>query len=111
MSEDTGGGQQPRWRRDGRELYYVAPDKRLVAVPVELAGETIRLGPARPLFQTGIGSEAGIGTRASYDATRDGQRFIVSEIPGHTAATNAPFTMLVNWRSAAARGVVTAGGR
>ena len=50
-------------------------------------------------------TEAGIGTRAAYDVTRDGQKFIVAEVPGGTAATNAPFTILVNWQSVAAKGV------
>jgi Tol biopolymer transport system component len=104
VSEDTRGGTQPRWRRDGRELFYIATDKRIIAVPVEPAGTALRLGPARPLFQTAIVTEAGIGTRASYDVTRDGQKFIVAEAAGG-AATNAPFTILVNWRSVAARGV------
>ena len=56
--------------------------------------------PPRPA----IGPEAGIGTRASYDVTRDGQEFIVAEARGGSAA-NAPFTILVNWRSVAAKGV------
>jgi Tol biopolymer transport system component len=114
VSEDSRGGQQPRWRRDGRELFYLAPDKRIIAVPVESAGDTLRLGAARPLFQTTIGSETGIGTRASYDVTRDGQKFIVAESPAGSAGADMPFTLLINWRSAVARGVRpadAAGGR
>jgi len=105
VSEDSRGGQQPRWRRDGRELFYVAPDKRLIAVPVESTGDTLRLGPARPLFQTAIGSETGIGTRASYDVTRDGRKFIVAESPAGREGADVPFTVLVNWRSLVAKGV------
>ena len=105
VSADTLGGQQPRWGRDGRELFYVAPDKRIIAVPVAPAGDTLRLGPARPLFQTMIGSERGLGTRASYDVTRDGRRFIVAESRSRSADVARPFTLLVNWRSAVAKGV------
>jgi hypothetical protein len=105
VSADTRGGQQPRWRRDGSELFYVAPDKRIIAIPVESAGDPLRLGPARPLFQTMIGSETGVGTRASYDVTRDGKKFIVAESPAGSAGADAPFTLLVNWRSAVAKGV------
>jgi dipeptidyl aminopeptidase/acylaminoacyl peptidase len=105
VSEDTLGGQQPRWRRDGRELFYVAPDKRIIAVPVESTADSVRLGPARPLFQTAIGSESGIGTRASYDVTRDGQKFIVAESAAGRDGTDVPFTVLVNWRSIVAKGV------
>jgi Tol biopolymer transport system component len=105
VSADTLGGQQPRWGRDGRELFYVAPDKRIIAVPVASAGDTLRLGQARPLFQTMIGSERGLGTRASYDVTRDGKKFIVAESRSRSADVDRPFTLLVNWRSAVAKGV------
>jgi len=105
VSENSRGGQQPRWRRDGRELFYVAPDKRIIAVPVESTGDTLRLGPARPLFQTAIGGESGIGTRPSYDVTRDGQKFIVAESPVGLASAESPFTLLVNWLSIVAKGV------
>lgn len=100
VSETTRGGQQPRWSRDGCELFYVAPDKRIIAIPVESAGDALRLGPARPLFQTMIGAETGLGTRASYDVTRDGKKFIVAEAPADNAAAIPPFTLLVNWRAA-----------
>jgi Tol biopolymer transport system component len=105
VTEETGGGVQPRWRRDGQELFYVAPEGRIVAVPVELSGDTARFGQARALFQSAIGFEGGLGNRAHYDVTRDGQRFIVAEFTAGRAAANAPFTLLVNWRSAVARGV------
>jgi len=105
VSADTRGGQQPRWRRDGRELYYVAPDRSIIAMAVESSGDTLRLGPARPLFQTMMGSEGGLGTRASYDVTRDGLKFIVAESPAGSADVNRPFTLLMNWRSSVAKGV------
>ena len=65
----------------------------------------MRLGPARPLFQTAIGSETGIGTRTSYDVTRDGRKFIVAESPAGREGADGPFTVLVNWRSLVAKGV------
>jgi hypothetical protein len=104
LSDATGGGHQPRWRRDGRELFYVTPDSRIAAVPTELSSETIKVGQPRALFQTAIGSESGLGTRAHYDVTRDGKKFIVAEFrDGRLAAP--PFTVLVNWRSIVAKGV------
>ena len=51
-----------------------------------------------------IGSDSGLGTRAHYDVTRDGQKFIVAESPAGRAGA-PPFTVLVNWRSIVARGV------
>lgn len=105
VSEETGGGVQPLWRRDGRELFYVAPDGRLVAVPMDLSGDTLRPGQPRLLFQTAITFEPGLGTRANYDVTRDGQKFIVAESPVGRAGSDPPFTLIVNWLSVVARGV------
>jgi eukaryotic-like serine/threonine-protein kinase len=49
----TGGGCQPRWRRDGRELFYIAADRNLMAVDVKL-GSTFEAGVPKPLFGTGV---------------------------------------------------------
>ena len=53
----TNGGAQVRWRRDGKELFYIALDGRLMAVPIRLAsdGQTIELGAPVPLFATRVG--------------------------------------------------------
>ena len=92
-------GVQPRWRRDGRELYYVDRDKNLMAVSVETTGRTLKLGTPKPLFKTNINPSSGLGTRASYDAVRDGSRFIVTEPKTHDGAESQPITVLVNWQS------------
>ena len=92
-------GMQPRWRKDGRELFYLANDQRLIAVPVEEAGDALRLGPPRPLFQTSLVPQAGLGTRAEYDVTRDGQRFILAE-PRPGSQDIHPIRVIVNWISA-----------
>jgi len=97
VTEGTAGGVQPRWSRDGRELYYLASDRRLVAVPVISSSDALRLAPATPLFKTTIEYEAGVGTRADYDVTRDGQRFIVAE--PRPQLEGAALTVLVNWTS------------
>ena len=52
MLVSTGGGVQPRWRRDGRELFYVAPDARLMAVPITISSQGPRLENAVALFRT-----------------------------------------------------------
>ena len=51
----TAGGSEPRWRRDGKELFYLAPDGKMMAVDVK-AGSTFEAGVARPLFQVAGGS-------------------------------------------------------
>ena len=58
----SAGGTQPRWRRDGKELFYVAPDARLMAVPVAVNqdGETLDLGVPAPLFRTRLATGAGV---------------------------------------------------
>ena len=74
-----GGGLQPRWRADGRELFYLAPDLRLMAV-------SIQLGPNADRRRTGAvvrsrthrGYFAALGTRAQYTVASDGQRFLVN---------------------------------
>ncbi len=93
------GGVQPRWRRDGRELYFVAPDGSLMAVTVEETGGVLKVGTPKALFKTMIEAGGGIGTRASYDATRDGSRFFVTEQKKDPGADTQPVTVLVNWQS------------
>jgi Tol biopolymer transport system component len=71
----SGGGSQPRWRGDGRELFYVSPDRKVVAVEVQTKPR-LDVGPPRALFQTRILPL--IEARNHYDAAADGQRFVVN---------------------------------
>ncbi len=83
------GGSLPRWRADGRELYYLGADNQLMAVPVE-SGTSVKLGAPETLFTAGTGPS----TEVRYDVSPDGQRFLVkTAIPG-TAATP---TVVLNW--------------
>jgi hypothetical protein len=95
------GGVQPRWRRDGRELYYVAPDTRLMAVPIRLAPDTHALdtAPPVPLFSTRLATGANIApagflARAQYAVAPDG-RFLML-IAGNAADTS-PITIVQHW--------------
>jgi len=82
-----GGGAQPAWRRDGAELFYLAPDKRLMAVPVNSGGPTFQFGSPQPLFLTRV-RERIVSDRNHYAVTSDGQRFIVNgEIQGSVPQT------------------------
>ncbi len=89
------GGTEPRWRSDGKELFFFAPDNRLIAAQVKIDGESFEVGEFRPLFQARL---MGVGFR--YDVSKDGQRFLVnSGIPGELT----PITLLTNWTSELAR--------
>lgn len=72
----VGGGEQPRWRRDGRELFYLAPDRRLMAVEIRVFG-AFDEKPPRPLFQTNI-PFGDINVSQAYDVSADGERFVIA---------------------------------
>lgn len=67
------GGTQPIWRRDGKELFYVAPDRKIVAVTVARKGEGLEFAKPVALFETRI-----TDGYVQYDVSADGQRFIVN---------------------------------
>jgi Tol biopolymer transport system component len=70
----TSGGYEPRWRADGREIYYLSEDRRLMAVPV--TSGTSPFGVPRPLFQTQV--HAGVSLlRTHYVPSGDGSRFLI----------------------------------
>jgi len=85
----TGGGFEPHWRKDGTELFYLAADRNLMAVPVKL-GTTITPGPPKSLFSGPASAQ-----RHSYEVTGDGQRFLVSRLAGGMP----PITVVVNWQA------------
>jgi Tol biopolymer transport system component len=87
-----GGGTLPRWRRDGRELYYVAPDDKLMAVPVE-PGANISVGTPVALFE--VGSYGRRNNRYVYDVSADGQRVLL--LRPLEDATTRPLTVVQNW--------------
>jgi Tol biopolymer transport system component len=87
-----GGGTLPRWRRDGRELYYVAPDDKLMAVPVE-PGANISVGTPVALFD--VGSYGRRNNRYVYDVSADGQRVLL--LRPLEDATTRPLTVVQNW--------------
>jgi len=88
----TDGGGVPRWRADGRELFYVTPTGILMAVT--MAGSA-RLEPGIPqrLFQTPIASP-GLNID-QYDVSADGQRFVV--LTPSQDSRQTPITVVVNW--------------
>jgi serine/threonine protein kinase/Tol biopolymer transport system component len=89
-----GGGVQPRWRRDGRELYYLDQAGRLMAMAVSATTTQFSPGAARALFQSRVtGREANHNQSSQYDVARDGSRFILNT----TADAVLPVTLVRNW--------------
>jgi Tol biopolymer transport system component len=93
-----GGGEQPRWRADGRELYFVRSDGAMIAVPVKsTAGSHSVFEPGTPqtLFNTHL-VQTVRNANFEYDVTPDGKRFLLdSTVEGSTSAL--PLTVVVNW--------------
>jgi len=87
------GGLYPRWRRDGRELYYLDGNRRLVAVSVT-TNTNFEVGKSASLFETSIPFEPSRsqGPDYPYDVTPDGQRFLVS-----APLDTTPITVVLNW--------------
>jgi serine/threonine protein kinase len=90
------GGAYPRWRRDSRELYYVAANGDLVAVSVT-PGATFGVGASTVLFQTNFGFTGQPLAGAPYDVRADGERFLLAVTPDDPNAT--PIRTVVNWPS------------
>jgi serine/threonine protein kinase/Tol biopolymer transport system component len=86
----TAGGTLPRWRRDGTEIFYLAPDNKLMAAAVNGKGSRFEVGAVKPLFET-RGLDV---TRNRYAVSADGQRFLINTDP---QITSAPITVVLNW--------------
>jgi Tol biopolymer transport system component len=83
------GGAFPRWRSDGKELFYVVGDQ-FVGVAVETKGNSFLLTEKRPLFRTSLN-----GVAFPYDVSPDGQRFLVNSSGD---IRTSPFTLVINWK-------------
>jgi hypothetical protein len=95
----VGGGTQPRWRRDGKELFYISPDLKLMSVDVT-RGAKLVFGPPRELFQTRISLGGTLAYRMlRYDVTRDGQRFLINSDREGAETASSFITVVLNWAS------------
>jgi Tol biopolymer transport system component len=92
----SGGGQEPRWRRDGKELFYLSPDGKMMAVPI-IAGASFESGSPVTLFQTHRRQPIASFDLFSYDVSPDGQRFLITTKLDE--AETAPLSVLLNWAS------------
>jgi eukaryotic-like serine/threonine-protein kinase len=89
----SGGGTQPRWSRDGRELFYLGADGTLMAVAVRTR-PTFEPGAVTPLFKTPLSTSVN-AFRWDYVPSGDGQRFVM-KIPTE-GATPPSITVVLNW--------------
>jgi len=87
----TNGGAQPRWRSDGKELFYHALDGKLMAADIKV-GTKMESSVPHVLFDTGLVVDP---TRDQYAVTSDGQQFLL--LKPVTEATPTPITAVVNW--------------
>jgi eukaryotic-like serine/threonine-protein kinase len=93
-SVSTSGGSQPAWRGDGRELFYIAADRTLMAVDVQSGGSGLDVGVPHGLFRTNTPAYAAPYYHY-YSVSGDGQRFLVNTL-GREGA-NPPITVVINW--------------
>jgi len=87
------GGMEPRWRGDGRELFFLAPDGTMMAAGIDTTKDFQATVP-QPLFRTGITSAR---DNHPYVVTKDGARFLFPVIERSTAS---PITVMMNWPAA-----------
>ena len=92
----TEGGQQPRWRRDGKELFFLSPDKKLMAVSVK-AGANFEFREPVALFQTRAREALSSEEAFTYDVSPDGQRFLFNVNPERS--NPPPLNIVLNWTS------------
>ena len=87
----TDGGRYPEWSPDGRELYYVSSDLKLMAVSLKTSGDAVEASAPRELFTLPIFSNGLV----PYDVAPDGKRFLVRAVPAGEGSQ--PLTLLSNW--------------
>ena len=89
------GGTQPRWRGDGKELFYISSDQKLMAVSVK-SGAAFEAGAPQPLFELDPVFPP-MGGRFAYQPAADGQRFLVLSAAGSNVAP--PINVVLNWQA------------
>ena len=92
-------GNEPRWRRDGKEIFYIGP-QGIMAVDVKTSPK-FEAGIPRPISSPETRQQSPFSSPFRYDVTGDGKRFLLITPVLDTAA--APITVILNWQSALAR--------
>jgi Tol biopolymer transport system component len=83
------GGSSPRWRRDGKEIFYDAPDGKVMSAAVAVKGDALQVGEVRPLFSPP--ANISIDT---FEVSADGQRFLIL---AEQQTINEGVTVILNW--------------
>jgi Tol biopolymer transport system component len=86
------GGKMPVWSQDGKEIFYLGPNRELMAARVNQNGSTLEIGNAGPLFQTHADSFL-----ANFDVSADGRRFLIVTSAPQAQKSSSPITVVVNW--------------
>jgi Tol biopolymer transport system component len=90
----TGGGEEPRWRADGKELFYISSDSKIMAVPVT-TGDNFDTRPPIVLFQATPRQSVSTNDQFVYDVRRDGQQFLIAT--QLKQAATEPMSIILNW--------------
>jgi serine/threonine protein kinase len=92
----NGGGTQPQWHPNGKELFYITSDGVMMAVPINLIGERLNPGIPTPLFKTRIPGEGYMDILGvQYAVSGDGQRFLINTTVDNPIPS--PITVITNW--------------
>lgn len=97
----TDGGTQPRWRHDGKEIFYIRGDNKLMAAPIATSsnGQTIEARTPVELFAVPLSDDPyARGAGKQYAVSPDDQRFLVLGLPDQTVTP--PITVVLNWTAA-----------
>ena len=97
----TAGGTQIRWAPDGKAIFYIAPDGRMMAAAIAIVGAVPQVQAPVALFQTHLATGINVlGDKPQYAVARDGRFLLNSAVE---AATTPPIVVVVNWMKALAR--------
>jgi dipeptidyl aminopeptidase/acylaminoacyl peptidase len=91
----TQEGYLPRWRADGKELFYLTAGRKLAAVSVQAHGDAFRTGTPVTLFE--LRPEIFSSPGLAFNVTRDGQRFLLMEPVGESGSQS--MTVVLNWQA------------
>ena len=94
-----GGGNQPQWRRDGKELFYISADSKMMAVDVNTT-PVFSNGNPRALFAAPIWGGGTSHNVTRYGVTPDGRKFLINTLAADAAAPASPITVVLNWQMA-----------
>jgi Tol biopolymer transport system component len=93
------GGMQPRWRADGKELFYISADQYLMAVSITATPDKLIAETPKRLFKANFSQPNGVSETSAYAVNREGNKFLITETASSPSATPTPLTVIVNWTS------------